>query len=150
MYLAISAVTATPGSFAPFGQVLKPEEDGMAFDERLDAQLDGLGNGTPRLYLMRLEGPRPLAFDRITHHKAVTQCLGALGNTPEDADFYLAVHAPSDEVTMEGIKAFRVAPHQLNAEELAGHGITDDALVVVLNAADEATLSSAVKSDEMR
>lgn len=106
----LRAETATPENFAPFGQVLKPEEDGIPYDTRWDAELDGLSNGTPRLYLMRLTGPRPLAFDRITHHKAVSQCLGALGTAPEDADFYLAVHAPSEDVTMEGLKAFRIAP----------------------------------------
>ena len=93
--------------------VLKPEEDGIPYDTKWDAELEGLENGTPRLYLMRLDGPRPLDFDRITHHKAVSQCLGALGTTPADADFYLAVHkrtADGEPPAIERVEAFRIAP----------------------------------------
>lgn len=109
----IMAQTATPANFAAFGQVLKPEEDGLLYDKELDAQLDGLANGTPRLYLMRLEGPRPLTIDRITQHKMVSQCLGALGTTSKDADFYLAVHEPTrdgEAPALERVKAFLIPP----------------------------------------
>ena len=48
-------------------------------------------------------------------------------------------------------KAFHVLPSQLNEEELAGHGITDDPLVVVINANDESTISMAAGAlDSMR
>ena len=59
---------------------------------------------------MELDGPRPLRFDRLTHHKDVSQCLGALGQTAHEADFYLAVHAPAAAPTLDGVRAFRVAP----------------------------------------
>ena len=108
----MQAETATPENFAPFGQVCKPEEDGLPYGH-LDAQLDGLDNGIPRLYLMKLDGPRPLVFDRITHHKEVSQCLGAIGDKASTADFYLAVHAPTangETPTRDGLKAFRIGP----------------------------------------
>ena len=130
--LRVAATTATPEAFAPFGQVCRAEEDGLPFGAH-DAQLEGLagelrpdrdadgsggggaggggvGGSAPRLYLMELDGPRPLRFDRITHHKAVSQCLGALGQAPYEADFYLAVHAPAETPTLDGVRAFRVAP----------------------------------------
>ena len=43
-----------------------------------------------RFYIMRLPS-RGLAFDRITYHSNVTQCLGGLGQQP----WYLAVAEPS-------------------------------------------------------
>ena len=58
-------------------------------------------------------GTRPLAFSHITHHKRVSQCLGALGTRPSEADFYLAVHAPTPDgvpPSLDAIRAFRVAP----------------------------------------
>lgn len=58
-------------------QVIEPIDDMKAFDSQ-DAQLN-LGNGTPRFYIMRLSAkPQALAFTQITHHKQVTQCLGAV------------------------------------------------------------------------
>jgi len=63
-------------TFAPFGQVIAPGADGAPFGPG-DAQLV-LSNGTPRLYIMRLSA-RGLAFDRITRHVRVTQCLAAMG-----------------------------------------------------------------------
>eukprot|EP01043_Picozoa_sp_COSAG02_P024928 COSAG02_NODE_1382_length_12967_cov_9.151694_3_plen_249_part_00 len=65
-----------------------------------DAQLAGFGGdtnvdgGLPRLYLMRLHGPRPLEVSTITKHNRVTQCLGALSATE---DFFLVVHEPTGE-----------------------------------------------------
>jgi hypothetical protein len=47
-----------------------------AFDSE-DAQLN-LSNGAPRFYIMRLPAKGGLRFTTITHHKAVTQCLGSL------------------------------------------------------------------------
>ena len=110
----VVAETATPANFAPFGQVCRAEEDGLPYGDH-DAQLDGFEGGaeggTPRLYLMKLDGPRPLAFDRLTRHRAVSQCLGALGGSPAEADFYLAVHAPAEPpLHLDGVRVFRVAP----------------------------------------
>jgi ureidoglycolate lyase len=95
-------------SFAPFGQVIAPGKDGAAFGPD-DAQLV-LSNGTPRLYIMRLSA-RGLAFDRITRHVRVTQCLAAMG----EREWLLAVApplAPDDLAAMPdpaSIKAFRIA-----------------------------------------
>lgn len=82
---------ATPESFAPFGQVILPAEDGVAFGPG-DAQLD-LAQGTPRFYAMRLHR-RGRVFTRITRHRRVTQCLGAMLGTP-----WLIAVAPPDPST---------------------------------------------------
>jgi hypothetical protein len=65
-----------------------------------DAQLAGFGGnvdvdgGLPRLYLMRLHGPRPLEVSTITKHNRVTQCLGALSATEQ---FFLVLHEPTND-----------------------------------------------------
>jgi len=97
-----------PSSFAPFGQVIAPSEDGTPFGPA-DAELT-LNNGTPRLYIMRLR-QRGLAIDRITRHVRVTQCLAAMGG----GEWLLAVApplAPDDRAAMPdpaSIQAFRIA-----------------------------------------
>lgn len=94
-------------AFAPFGTVLPPAEDGTPFGPE-EARLD-LSRGTPRFYVMRLHR-RPLVFDRITRHLAVTQCLAAVGGRP----WLLAVappHAPDDPSAVPdpaSIRAFRI------------------------------------------
>jgi hypothetical protein len=57
-------------------QLIGPTDDMKAFDSE-DAQLN-LSNGVPRFYIMRLPAKWGLRFTTITHHKAVTQCLGSL------------------------------------------------------------------------
>ena len=97
-----------PLAFAPFGQVIAPSLDGAPFGPS-DAQLV-LNNGTPRLYIMRLK-QRGLAFDRITRHVRVTQCLAAIGG----GEWLLAVApplAPDDRAAMPdpaSIQAFRIS-----------------------------------------
>lgn len=95
----------TTEAFAPYGDVINVMEDGVPFGEQ-DAQLE-LTRGTPRLYIMRLPN-RGLAFDRITRHTQVTQCLAAVGG----ADWFIAVAPPSDpheeEPGPDDIKAFHV------------------------------------------
>lgn len=104
--LALRAVMATPENIAPFGQLIAESLDGDLYHPSTDAVLD-LSKGTPRLYYMKLTGGRPLIVDRITCHKSVTQCLGALGtNEP----FYLVMHEPSEKVTFAGLKAFCIPP----------------------------------------
>lgn len=97
----------TEEAFAPYGTVLKPEEDGLPYGER-DARLD-LSQGTPRFYLMNLHG-KPMAFDRITRHRRVTQCLASVGG----GEWVMAV-APPDDVEipdanpdLSRLKAFRI------------------------------------------
>jgi ureidoglycolate lyase len=72
----IAANRLTPQTFAPFGQVIAPIEDGVMFGPN-DAQLE-LSGGTPRFYIMRLPR-RGLRFKQITRHREVTQCLAAVG-----------------------------------------------------------------------
>lgn len=104
--LALRAVMATPENIAPFGQLIAESLDGDLYNPSTDAVLD-LSKGIPRLYYMKLTGGRPLIVDRITCHKSVTQCLGALGtNEP----FYLVIHEPSEQVTFAGLKAFCIPP----------------------------------------
>ncbi|XP_009141523.1 uncharacterized protein LOC103865485 [Brassica rapa] len=79
---------ATSESFAEYGQVIEASSDGDLFGPN-DAQLD-LSRGTPRFYIMRLEG-RTLGFSTITHHANVTQCLGSIGGHV----WYLGVAKPS-------------------------------------------------------
>lgn len=74
----------TPDSFAPYGQVVDVQTDGVSFGPH-DAQLD-LSRGVPRFYLMRLQN-RSLQFSNITHHANTTQCLGSLNGQP----WYLGV-----------------------------------------------------------
>eukprot|EP00897_Mesotaenium_endlicherianum_P005753 jgi/Mesen1/5205/ME000258S04305 len=86
--LRIKPLELTAEAFAPFGQIVGPSEDGVEYGPQ-DAELD-LSQGLPRFYIMRLR-EKPLAFDCITHHASVTQCLGSVGARP----WYLAVAAPS-------------------------------------------------------
>merc|ERR1711937_491974 len=84
----IKAIDVNAENFAPFGQIIAPQDDGKHFDSS-DAQLV-LNQGIPRFYIMRLER-RGLAFDNIVHHAKCTQCLGS---TQGEA-WYIAV-SPSD------------------------------------------------------
>ena len=81
-----------------------------------------------RFYIMRLPG-RGLAFDRITYHGSVTQCLGGLGEQP----WYMAVAKPTASLEawpqLSDLQAFRcfsiVTPchlHSAYAEAVLGYG----------------------------
>jgi ureidoglycolate hydrolase len=96
-----------PESFAPFGQVIAPIEDGVLFGPN-DAQLE-LSRGTPRFYIMRL--PRKgLRFRQITRHRQVTQCLASVGGKP----WFIAVAPPhrlddpNAQPALEDIRAFKI------------------------------------------
>lgn len=103
--LPVSAITAE--AFAPYGTLLKPEEDGKLFGPD-EAQLE-LTRGTPRFYVMRLHG-RAKEFAHITRHLAVTQCLASVGGKP----WLLAVAPPLDpdnpagEPDLDALRAFEV------------------------------------------
>ena len=73
----VVAQPLTPAAFAPYGEVILPRDDGTPFGPT-DARLE-LDRGTPRLYLMHLRDRQP-AFDRITRHRSVTQCLATGGD----------------------------------------------------------------------
>ena len=104
----LSVTPLSPTTFSAFGQVITTSTDGTPFGPS-DAQLV-LSNGTPRLYIMRLKS-RGLAFDRITRHVRVTQCLAAIGG----GEWLLAVApplAPDDRAAMPdpaAIRAFRIS-----------------------------------------
>lgn len=87
--IALAARPLTAESFAPFGTVLAATEDGVPAGDA-DAALD-LSAGRPRYYLMHLRDKTP-RFDRITRHRAVTQCLASVGGAP----WLLAVAPPLD------------------------------------------------------
>ena len=76
-------------SFAPFGTLIGPTEDGATFGP-VDAALEFDG-GIPRFYVMRLDA-RPPTFERITRHRRVTQCLASVGG----GSWLLAVAPPGD------------------------------------------------------
>jgi ureidoglycolate hydrolase len=85
--LKVSPIDAQ--AFAPYGTLMPPHVDGKMFGPD-EAQLD-LGRGTPRFYVMRLNG-RPMGFSRITRHLNVTQCLASV----EGGAWLIAVCPPDD------------------------------------------------------
>ncbi len=99
----LPAQPVTPEEFQPYGQVIFPCEDGRLYGPA-DAQLH-LQNGTPRLYLMRLN-QRGARFHKITRHLHCTQCLGAL----EGKDWTIAVAPPTDTPLpkWENIQSFHI------------------------------------------
>jgi ureidoglycolate lyase len=105
--IVLPVLELTPEAFAPFGQVIAASADGKLYDAE-DAQLE-LGRGIPRFYIMSLKH-RPLAFQSITRHLLVTQCLASVGGTP----WLVAVAPPLDPDNEAGrpdpakITAFRV------------------------------------------
>jgi ureidoglycolate hydrolase len=100
----IKAQKLTKEAFAPFGQVCEWQEDMKLFDG-VDAQLD-LSQGTPRFYLMRIPA-KGLDFKNITHHKAVTQCLGGLSDKP----WFMAMAASSvEKPSEENMAVFEIPP----------------------------------------
>lgn len=106
--LQLRATRPTPASFAPFGSLVAPTEDGAAFDAACEPTLSLAPQ--PRLYVMRL-GPRPPTFDRITRHLGVGQCLGALG----DGRWWLAVAPPGLPLDASAVVAFEMAPCEVLA-----------------------------------
>ena len=99
--------TLSDERFKPFGQVIRAREDGEPFGPT-DAQLT-LDRGIPRFYIMKLRS-RGLAFNQITRHRQVTQCLAAVGDT----SWYIAVAAPGNvddpdyRPKVGDIQAFRI------------------------------------------
>ena len=97
----------TPETFAPFGQVIAPTEDGTPFGAH-DAALE-LSRGTPRFYIMQLPR-RGLRFKQITRHREVTQCLAAVGGK----SWFIAVAPPGGledpkaQPALEEIRAFKI------------------------------------------
>jgi ureidoglycolate lyase len=106
--IVLRADPINAGTFASFGQLIEPGEDGTPFGPA-DAELV-LNRGTPRFYIMRLPS-RGLSFDRITRHVEVTQCLAASG----EREWLLAVApplSPDDRAAMPDpatIKGFRIS-----------------------------------------
>lgn len=110
--LALRAQWATTENVKPFGQLITESLDGDIFDpSKTDADLD-LSKGIPRLYLMKLTGGRPLRVDRMTRHRAVTQCLGALGLHDKESSFYLCLHEPTETPTLSGLVVLKFPPRQ--------------------------------------
>lgn len=105
----IAALPLTKEAFAPYGEVIEPADDGVFNAD--DATLD-LGRGTPRFYVMRLHDRAP-HFERITRHRAVTQCLASVGGAP----WLIAVCPPDDVDTPDA----RPDAARLAAFEIPGH-----------------------------
>jgi ureidoglycolate hydrolase len=103
----IAITPLTSETFAPFGDLIEPTEDGVPFGAG-DARLD-LTQGTPRLYIMRLPR-RGRVFQQITRHRGVTQCLAAM----QGKSWLIAVAPPRGaddpkaEPALEDIRAFRI------------------------------------------
>ena len=101
--LLAKAVPITAEAFAPFGQVIWPQPDDVAFNPQ-DAQLD-LTKGTPRFYIMQLQ-QRGRRFTDITRHSGCTQCLGSLNGET----WFLGVAPPTerDRPLPEEITVFEI------------------------------------------
>ena len=99
----------TRASFAPFGTLIEPGEDGAPFGPD-DAVLD-FGAGTPRFYIMALTHRGEVAT-QITRHRRVTQCLATAGTEP----WLIALAPPLDTddpqavPDLAAIKGFAVQP----------------------------------------
>lgn len=100
--LRLKAQPATPASIAPYGTLIEAGEDGAPYGPA-DAALE-LGQGTPRLYVMRLKR-RPLLVRGITRHSRVTQCLAALGGR----EWFVCLAAPLDADAPEEPDPSRIA-----------------------------------------
>lgn len=100
---SIAARPISVEAFRPFGQLILPQSDTVAFNVQ-DAQLD-LSGGTPRFYIMSLT-QRGRRFHTITRHGGCTQCLGSL----EGKAWFLGVAPPSaaDQPRWEDIKVFEI------------------------------------------
>ena len=90
--ISMTPITATPDAITPFGTLITPGEDGTPFGP-MDATLN-LTQGTPRLYIMRLNA-RPLLVKGITRHTQVTQCLAATGGR----DWFICLAPPTPDST---------------------------------------------------
>jgi ureidoglycolate lyase len=105
----LTVAEPTPESFAPFGAIGMPMEDGS--HGAADVPLD-LSQGRPRFYIMRLSGRGDLTFDRMARHDRVTQCLGTTDGLP-----WLFAVAPAEVAApgIDDIRAFRIPPDQFIA-----------------------------------
>ena len=84
----LAPIPLTRENFAPYGEAILPAPDGAPLPGHEAEGLD-LSRGTPRFYVMRLDG-RGLEFRAITRHRRVTQCLAAT----RGQDWYLGVAPP--------------------------------------------------------
>ncbi len=87
-----------PKAFAPFGEVISPRGAGTQFDSNpydpersADEASLTLANGTPRLWIMRLQ-KNGLSFSKMARHRRVTQCLGSM----QGKEWFIAVAPPND------------------------------------------------------
>ena len=107
--IELRAEMVSASSFARFGQLVMPAEDGAPYDAERDAQLD-LANGKPRFYIMRLRDRASdagtMCFDNITHHARVTQCLGGLGQH----SWFMAVAEPGSDPDEANMHVFEIPP----------------------------------------
>ncbi len=99
----ISAIPITAAAFRPFGQLILPQPDSVAFNPQ-DAQLQ-LSGGVPRFYIMALHR-RGRCFHTITRHSGCTQCLGSL----DGKTWFLGVAPPSlaSQPSLEEITVFEI------------------------------------------
>jgi ureidoglycolate hydrolase len=83
-------------AFAPCGEIIRPRRAGGQFEDNpydpetgADEAKLTLANGVPRLWLMRLAGPR-LFFGNLARHRRVSQCLGSM----HGQEWFIAVAPP--------------------------------------------------------
>ncbi len=100
---SIPALPITAETFRPFGQLILPQPDDVAFNLQ-DAQLK-LKGGIPRFYIMALH-QRGRRFHTITRHDGCTQCLGSL----QGQTWFLGVAPPSQvsRPSLDDIEVFKI------------------------------------------
>jgi ureidoglycolate lyase len=104
----IRPLDLTRENFALYGEAILPAPDGAPLPGHEAEGLD-LSRGTPRFYVMRLEG-RGLGFRAITRHRRVTQCLAST----RGQNWYLGVAPPKGlddanaKPALEDIALFKV------------------------------------------
>lgn len=99
--LTVTMIKARPlelNAFAPYGEIIAAREVGTQFDDNpYDPEMSAdeasltLGNGTPRLWIMRLK-KNGLIFSKLARHRRVSQCLGSL----QGKDWFIALAPPND------------------------------------------------------
>jgi ureidoglycolate hydrolase len=100
---SVRSTPITAEAFRPFGQLILPQPDDVAFNPQ-DAQLE-LAGGIPRFYIMALH-QRGRRFHQITRHGGCTQCLGSL----EGHSWFLGVAPPGEaaQPALDDIQVFEI------------------------------------------
>jgi ureidoglycolate hydrolase len=111
----VPAQVLESATFAPYGEIIKARRMGDQFghnphdpEQSAEEARLTLTNGTPRLWIMDLQG-RGLIFNNMARHRRVSQCLGSL----QGKEWFIAVAPPGDladgtRPDLAALAAFRI------------------------------------------